>query len=109
MDPLTQGYRFGFGRLAFRSKANSVPGLPIIPQFQIPTASSSAEQGTSPPPQNLPRIVPYSIATGEEILAFFDNVPENWSGRGKHVEFMQNEAIPLREGASLGRGASADV
>ncbi|KAH7381112.1 kinase-like domain-containing protein [Cadophora sp. MPI-SDFR-AT-0126] len=46
--------------------------------------------------------------TGATILALFD-VPGNWSGKGQHVEFARNEHIPLEEGMSLGRGASADV
>ncbi|KAK0122545.1 hypothetical protein ONS96_009587 [Cadophora gregata f. sp. sojae] len=46
--------------------------------------------------------------TGASILALFD-VAGNWSGKGQHVEFARNEHIPLEEGASLGRGASADV
>lgn len=46
--------------------------------------------------------------TGASILARFD-VPGNWSGKGQHVEFMRHESIPLEEGISLGRGASADV
>jgi serine/threonine protein kinase len=37
------------------------------------------------------------------------DVPGNWSRRGQHVEFARNETIPLKEGPSLGRGASADV
>lgn len=46
--------------------------------------------------------------TGDSILSAFD-VPGNWSGRGQHVEFTKNEEIPLEQGASLGRGSSADV
>lgn len=45
---------------------------------------------------------------GEAILRQFD-VEGNWSGKGQHVEFLKNEHIPLDEGISLGRGASADV
>ncbi len=42
------------------------------------------------------------------MIATFD-VPGNWSGKGQHIEFARDEAIPLKEGAFLGRGAFADV
>ena len=35
--------------------------------------------------------------------------PGNWSGKGQHVEFARDEAIPLEQGQFLGRGAFADV
>jgi len=45
---------------------------------------------------------------GREVIAIF-NVPGNWSGKGQHVTFARDEAIPLEQGAFLGRGAFADV
>lgn len=45
---------------------------------------------------------------GKTVLAKLD-VPGNWSGKGQHVEFARNEAIPLEQRAFLGRGALVDV
>ncbi len=65
-------------------------------------------QRNYPPPQSPPASGLNPNRTGADILALFD-VPGNWSGRGQHVEFGRTENIPLREGASLGCGAYADV
>ncbi|KAJ9641478.1 hypothetical protein H2199_005448 [Coniosporium tulheliwenetii] len=35
--------------------------------------------------------------------------PEDWSGRGSHVEFSKDDTIPLSRGRWLGRGLNGDV
>jgi serine/threonine protein kinase len=82
---------------------------PSVPQLQRPTTPSGTEQRQPPYSPLANRIEPTSISTGADVLSFFDSLQGNWSGRGQHVEFIRNEPIPLKEGTSLGRGASADV
>jgi len=49
-----------------------------------------------------------SSPSGPDILLKLE-VSGGWSGKGQHVAFAQNEAIPLEEGRFLGRGTFADV
>ncbi|KAN0117874.1 kinase-like protein [Hyaloscypha variabilis] len=62
-----------------------------------------------------PSTIPFEIDGGRntvpsqlKLLAQLD-IPGNWSGKGQHVVFEQDEAIPLEQGPFLGRGAFADV
>lgn len=54
----------------------------------------------APPPASKPALVPPEPRLPED---------GDWSGRGQHVEYLRNEAIPLVVSDHLGRGASADV
>jgi hypothetical protein len=71
--------------------------------------------GTYVNPRSISSSADYSKLTfhskdgpGHDPLSAFQ-LPGHWSGKGQHVEFERKELIPLIEGASIGRGASADV
>jgi serine/threonine protein kinase len=51
----------------------------------------------------------FKEVSGNDVLAKFSILVGHWSGRGQHVEFGRKDEIPLKAGAWLGRGASADV
>jgi len=59
---------------------------------------SSSSTSSSPP----------TVLEIPKTLNAFD-IAGHWSGKGQHVEFERRETIPLVQGKSLGRGASADV
>lgn len=112
-----------YPHLAYESaQTQSTYSLPSISSPPLPPPSqveSPALNGTRGPPPPLVTTAPGGTnganantdnesPTGASALALFD-IPGNWSGKGQHVEFARNEHIPLEEGISLGRGASADV
>ncbi|KAL2063172.1 hypothetical protein VTL71DRAFT_6244 [Oculimacula yallundae] len=82
---------------------NHSPTIPPPPELQQPSIlGSTTSDGSNGTPVEVGEL------NGTTVLARF-NIPGNWSGKGQHVEFLRNEQIPLEEGRSLGRGASADV
>ncbi|PVH79939.1 kinase-like protein [Cadophora sp. DSE1049] len=96
----------------------SISSPPLPPPSQVQSPALPEGLRGPPPPPLVTTATGGSIGanantytenrTGATILALFD-VPGNWSGKGQHVEFARNEHIPVEEGISLGRGASADV
>ena len=77
--------------------------------------TAALSNGTYVNPRSICSSADYSKLTfhskdgpGHDPLSAFQP-PGHWSGKGQHVEFERKEFIPLIEGASIGRGASADV